>query len=799
VKKLLWVCMFAMCLMFWTTAAPDTAELDLSEGSISVSGSGGAVTALQNGIPTTAARFRILQSGRKTANTVSVTGGTVELVLSNLNVESAEAPVSVASGASLAAVLEGDNALWSTGSAGIQVPDGAALYLGGDGSLIAVGRNHSAGIGGGFREDSGAITVTGGTITATGVGAGIGGGTGGKGDVTVTGGTVTANGGGLSAGLGGGYGDTRVTITGGTVLARGSSGGSDGGGAGIGNCNYGSGAIITITGGTVNATGGPGGGAGIGSGDHGAPASVHISNATVTATGGGCSAGIGGGARTAYDQTGGDVRIENASVTVTGYYSAIGGGSPQNSHGCSSILMENSTVNAACKDASGILFNEKLQNPKVTGPLQHSVAVDRPTGLEVTAQAPSGFTCHWQVSPTGTGSWEDLPGTSAVSEFSITREMSGKYFRCLLTNAYGSTAYAGPVRIYALSYSLQPQSVRTALNTAVTLTAASDTPNITWHWERSTDFGQTYLPLAGETGSSLSVSVTEGQEDAFYRCGITGTSGHVVYSAAARVCVDTAPCYYREILYLQELDGTYAIAEQKQIEAAAGTRVSVTEPSLEGFVKNTALGQRLGTVKEDCSLVLSVYYDRKIATLFFNACGAANPEPITAMYGAAVTLPVVTAEGAEFDGWFTDPERTVPAELTQMPEQDTVLYARWKVDDAARGLEYRIRGMLLFPEQADETETIPSGPFTARVYIKNIASLCTDHVVLTVHDKDGRQLEMYWGTVSVNKGLTTEVSFRVENAVGSASTVTAYILSSGASMKPLSQMATFGNTPLSPQ
>jgi len=800
VKKLLWICVFVICLMFWTTAAPDTAELDLSKGSISFSGSGGSVTAQQNGSTVTAARFRILQSGSKTENTVSVISGTVELVLSNLNAESADAPVSVASGASLTAVLEGDNALWSTGSAGIRVPSGAALSLGGNGTLIAVGRNHSAGIGGGFREDGGSVTITGGTITATGVGAGIGGGTGSKGDVTITGGNVTANGGGLSAGIGGGYGDTRVTITGGTVFARGSSSGTDGGGAGIGNCNYGSGAVITITGGDVTAKGGPGGGAGIGGGDHGAAGSVIITDATITAVGGGFSAGIGGGARSTYDSGGGHVVIENASGSITGYYSAIGGGSTQNAHGCDSISLLDSSITAARKDTSGLLYNERLPQPAILGPLQQSAAEGKPTSLQVFSEAPSGFTCQWQASPNGTTDWVDLPGqTAAVSDFSITAAESGRYVRCRVTNAYGSSAYAGPIRVYALTYTQMPSSVRMELGSFATLTAASSTPNVTWLWERSTDFGQTYAVLSGETGSSLQVSLTEETADALYRCGIIATNGDVLYSEPARVCTETASCFYREILYLQELDGSYTVAKQEQIEATAGSRVFVEFPAMVGFEQNTSLGKTMGTVKEDCSLVLAVYYDRVFATLFFETNGAANLESITAMYGAAVTLPSVTTEGAEFGGWFTDRERTIPAELTQMPERDMMLYALWKVDDAARGLEYRISGMLLFPDRADDTATIPSGSFTARVYIKNISSLCTDHVILTVHDKDGRQLEMYWETVTSIKGLTTEVSFRVENTGGKASTITAYILSSGPSMKPLTQRAIFGSEPLLPQ
>ena len=795
-KKLLVLCLLALCLTLWTASAPEMAELDLSAGPVAFTGTAdGSAVALQNGVETIAAHFRIVQSGGKTANYLSVRSGSVSLTLSGLNVEASDAALSVASGATLTATLDGANTLWSLGSAGIHVPGGAELALDGSGSLIAVGRNHSAGIGGGFRENSGSITINGGTITANGIGAGIGGGTGGSGDVTITGGHVTANGSGLSAGLGGGYGATRVTITGGTVVAKGASGGADGGGAGIGNCNYGSGAVITITGGNVTATGGPGGGAGIGGGDHGAAGSVYISGATVTARGGGQSAGIGGGSRTSYDQTGGSITIENAVVSVTGYYSAIGGGSAQNSHGCSSILIRNSTVTAAYTAASGILYNEIVPYPSIVGPLQHSTAAGSPTRLQVAADVPSGFTCLWQCSPNGVDSWIDIPDSgAAVSGFSIVPEQSGRYFRCRVTNAYGSSAYAGPIRIYTLAYTQVPASVRQALNTTATLSAASSTPNITWHWERSTDLGQTYTRLPGESGSTLSVTLTTEQNDALYRCGITGTNGSVLYSDPVRVCTEDAPCYYRQILYLQELDGSYTTAKQEQIDAAAGTRVAISIPVPEGYAENRELGQTLGTVREDCSLVLTRYCDRRNTTLSFETGCSVRPSPVTDMYGAAVTLPTPTVDGAEFGGWFTDRERKEPADFTGMPAKDMTLYALWIVDEAARGMEYRIGGIILEPDEVGETATVPTGSFTARVFLTNLSSLCADHVVLTVHDADGRQQEMYWSSIRTDIGKTAEVAFRVENASGTAAAVKAFVLSSGPSMKPLTDRAVFGSS-----
>ena len=138
---------------------------------------------------------------------------------------------------------------------GIVVTTGNSLTIyaqsGGTGTLNATGtvdsdKNASAGIGGSTSSfDSGAITIHGGVINATGGsadsisygGAGIGGGVSGYGNggssgaITIYGGTVTANGGAgdvTGAGIGGGGGLTgggagnNIQIYGGTIKATGS-------------------------------------------------------------------------------------------------------------------------------------------------------------------------------------------------------------------------------------------------------------------------------------------------------------------------------------------------------------------------------------------------------------------------------------------------------------------------------------------------------------------------------------------------------------------------------------------------
>ena len=149
---------------------------------------------------------------------------------------------------------------------GIYVPAGKTLTILGTGSLEASSNGFAAGIGSGYNGTAGNISISGGTITATGgkYAAGIGGSTGAVGDISISGGSVTAMGGEYATGIGGGNNGT------------------------VGD--------ISISGGTVTATrGGYSFAAGIGGGNNGIVGNITISGGTVTAEGGYYAAGIGGG------------------------------------------------------------------------------------------------------------------------------------------------------------------------------------------------------------------------------------------------------------------------------------------------------------------------------------------------------------------------------------------------------------------------------------------------------------------------------------------------------------------------
>ena len=283
------------------------------------------------------------------SNTVTIDAGSdkVEVTLKDVNIDTSsrnKAAVSVTGSGNTTIKLDGDNHL--TGGNGIYSNSSGSLTISGDendsltaqggdsrngiysvsgdvtisgGTVTATGGNSTGSYGsGGDGIHSGSLTISGGTVTATGGGSTGSNGLGGRGicsdscGVTISGGsTVNAKGG--SGNISGGDGicsdSGDVTISGGTVTATGGgSTGSNGlGGRGICSDNGG----VTISGGTVTANGGNGdysGGNGISSSDR-----VAISGSTVTANGGNGGNVSGDGIR-----SGGGVTISGNTVNAAG-------------------------------------------------------------------------------------------------------------------------------------------------------------------------------------------------------------------------------------------------------------------------------------------------------------------------------------------------------------------------------------------------------------------------------------------------------------------------------------------------
>lgn len=359
--KRIWIGLLTLCLtgLIWPWATADeeeTGTLDLSTGSIVIENGGNYIIEQTSESPT--------------GNTITVQSGVAASVtLSGVNIEAASgAAISVAAGAELTLILEGENHVTgAAGYAGISTiaawddsneknpfdPENSShLIINGDGSLTARGGDATSSCGGGagiggdgfgnsneYGGDFGVVEIQGGTIVATG-------------GASEPDGAVSSKSG-AGAGIGGGgayHSDTStntdarweyagtIKISGGKVTATGGEAVTSYyvcGGAGIGNGSYNSGKntygtflTIEITGGEVTATGAVSA-AGIGGSFNGSSGKIVIGGtAKVTAIGktdgiyGG--AGVGGGT-SGYSES--IVIEESAHVVAIGSGAAAGIGS----------------------------------------------------------------------------------------------------------------------------------------------------------------------------------------------------------------------------------------------------------------------------------------------------------------------------------------------------------------------------------------------------------------------------------------------------------------------------------------
>ena len=316
--------------MLITLAAPAFAETwYIENGDITVKASGteGKNTVSQGNkkdVEDTNTIITNQKTDTASSNTVTIEAGNdkVEVTLKDVNIDvskQSKAAVSVTGSGNTTIKLDGDNHL--TGGNGIYSNSRGSLTISGDendsltaqggdsrngiysvsgdvtisgGTVTATGGNSTSNYGsGGDGIHSGSLTISGGTVTATGGGSTGSNGLGGRGiysvsgDVTISGGTVNANGGDGKDGSGGGIDSSgSVAISGGTVTAKGGSG--EDGGDGIYSSSG-----VAISGGAVNANGGNSDYSNGGNGIH--SNGVTISGGTVKANGGNGNSGSSNG------------------------------------------------------------------------------------------------------------------------------------------------------------------------------------------------------------------------------------------------------------------------------------------------------------------------------------------------------------------------------------------------------------------------------------------------------------------------------------------------------------------------
>lgn len=721
---------YLLCAALMVTAAlagevsSGAISLDLAAGSIEIYESEGITYCVQNGetqATTGGVIIRQTDSGSvATTNTVTVSGGSCKVTISSLNIEAEydESPILVVNGASLDLTLLGSSTV--TGGkncAGIQVPEGAAITIGGSGGITTTGGGGGAGIGGGQEDDGGTITINGGTVTAKtgGSGAGIGGGNSGDykgngGTITINGGTVTGIGDYWGAGIGGGRnGDAgSITINGGEVIADGN----------IGASSTGTGGAININGGVIIV-------------------SIGIySDESITISGG----------HITFNTKPGYVSLIDADKVTISEKAIVTGEVPYIRE---TIFIDNQSI---------LPLAARLGNT----PLAF-----------VVARGHSGLSYQWQTS-TDKKNWTDFEGqTSAEVSFAMTEELDSAYLRCKLTNGWDNVQYTDPVQIYVLAFSQQPTSVDANLNDMVVFEALSTCSNVTYRWQRSYDDDATWADIPGETYSTFIINATLSESTAKYRCIITATNGDQLASDEVCANVNVTDAYeYAVKTYLQDLETMEYVFHEQYTESGA-----VQIGGYEGFSENGARRVQEG-VLESGTLVIHCYFDRNTYSITFDTNGGSTLPDLEALYGASIAAPGdPTRYGHVFSGWYADKELTEEYLFDTMPLNGATVYAKWAPVGADRGIEYTLNGLAIRDSATYELlEDIPTGKFLVEVSVTNLSATETDTVLLVYYTDEGQMVGMNYMFANTPVGYTAVFGAAVDNSGGTIGIIRAFVL-----------------------
>lgn len=251
-----------------------------------------------------------------------------------------------------------------------------------------------------------------------------------------------------------------------------------------------------------------------------------------------------------------------ATITVTGAGDALtyqwqvstdGGATWNNISGETAASL---TLNGITADMDNNQYRVLVSNPCTVTPVTSSAAtltlvsgaaiVTQPVDAEGCAGSTLNFTVvasgaagyQWQVSTDGGATWNDISGetNATLALTGITSGMNNNQYRVQVAGC-GSTGLTSN----AVTLTITPEEVITAAPDDVTVCPGSDATftvtatgdALTYQWQVSTDGGNTFTDMAGETGTTVTVNaVTVGMDLFEYRVVVTGSCGSVTSDAA---------------------------------------------------------------------------------------------------------------------------------------------------------------------------------------------------------------------------------------------------------------------------
>ena len=156
----------------------------------------------------------------------------------------------------------------------------------------------------------------------------------------------------------------------------------------------------------------------------------------------------------------------------------------------------------------------------------------------------SNLTYQWQTKLTPTSNWANtgLNGAkTATLSFSATANLTGRQYRCVVTDANGVsyTSDAATLTVVSSGITTDPASITVKLDTTVKFTVGAFGKNLTYQWQTKTSSTASWANtgLTGAKTDTLNFTALASFDGRQYRCLVTDGDGATYISAAATLTV----------------------------------------------------------------------------------------------------------------------------------------------------------------------------------------------------------------------------------------------------------------------
>ncbi|HRE05478.1 MAG TPA: hypothetical protein PKX00_07715 [Opitutaceae bacterium] len=238
-------------------------------------------------------------------------------------------------------------------------------------------------------------------------------------------------------------------------------------------------------------------------------------------------------------------------------------------------------VRGSVTTSSAFLLVLPFEVTFLTQPTDSAVPQGDTARFSVAAAGPGPFLYRWQRMAVGGNTWVNLNNvvpysdvtTATLSIASVTSTMNGDRFRCLVSNAQSEAASATATLSVTApnqppAFIVQPVSVSANEGTSVSFTTSfSGNPAPTLQWERSTDNGNTWLPLAGATSARLDLTnLLLSQNGQRYRARATNSIGSALSAIATLTVIEVIR---PTLISLQPAGGVFRTGESTTLRVEA--------------------------------------------------------------------------------------------------------------------------------------------------------------------------------------------------------------------------------------